>query len=511
MRPGFWLRETGASLISALGLLREPVAAEKKEILKRRWEALASELRSPTQGLGRQATGCGATVGVHPRCDFDCSSCYLDENANLAKPLSLDKILLQLDNLRNHLGPKGNVQITDGEITLLPRQILIAILRHSRKIGLIPMLMTHGDSFRRDASLLPALVQDGGLMEIAIHVDSTQRGRRGYKEVSGEMALNPVREEFARMIRNVRRKTGKRLRAAMTLTVTRSNLEQIPGVVDWCLRNRDVFGLVSFQPRAQVGRTRDNGSGVGASALWSRIEMALAPYGAGSLGSPGSKWESPLQFGHPACTRMQTMLVVEKIPMKGAGALKNQDVEFGDEWSDEARNRFSKAGIRMETDTAKVMPLFREGNSHDREIIKEFFERGLGGLNFRDDSPLERVCRTLGGILLDPVWLAGSGLSWVTRRLKEAGTGPFRLAANLLLSRARIGAFTLTSHHFMSRDELETPLGRERLNACAFKVPVGSGMMPMCEMNASGTRAAIYAGSSHPVEAGGRRGLPLAV
>ncbi len=172
------------SLTSALGLLREPVPAEKKATLKRRWEALEPKLRYPTQGLGRQATGCGATVGAQPRCDFDCTSCYLGEDANLARPLHVDDILLQLDRLRQHLGPKGNVQITDGEITLLSRDKLIAILRHARKIGLIPMLMTHGDGFRRDSSLLPALVRDGGLMEVAVHVDSTQRGRRGYKKVA---------------------------------------------------------------------------------------------------------------------------------------------------------------------------------------------------------------------------------------------------------------------------------------------------------------------------------------
>ena len=143
------------SLTSALALLREPVPAEKKRILRRRWEALEPTVRYPTQGLGRQATGCGATVGAQPRCDFDCTSCYLGEDANLARPLSLDDILRQLDRLRQHLGPKGNVQITDGEITLLPREPLIAILRHARNIGLIPMLMTHGDGFRRDSWVYP--------------------------------------------------------------------------------------------------------------------------------------------------------------------------------------------------------------------------------------------------------------------------------------------------------------------------------------------------------------------
>ena len=508
MRPGSRLGEALTSLTSALGLLREPVPYEKKAILKRRWDALEPTLRYPTQGLGRQATGCGATVGAQPRCDFDCTCCYLGEDANLATPVNVDDILLQLDRLRQHLGPKGNVQITDGEITLLPRDTLIAILRYARKIGLIPMLMTHGDGFRRDSSLLPALVREGGLMEIAVHVDSTQRGRRGYKNVADEVALHPVREEFAGMIRDVRRRTGKRLRAAMTLTVTRRNLDQIPDVIEWCLRNRDVFGLVSFQPRAQVGRTREAGSGVEASDLWSRIEKALAPYGAGSLGAFGSDWGSPVQFGHPACTRMQPLLVVERIPGEkthserahspAAQGLRRNGWESG----------LPQGGKREGACGTRVLPLFRAGQPEDREILKEYFERGFGGLNFRDDTLLERACRTVGGVLRDPVWLAGPARRWATGRLHEGGTGPCRLLADLLMSKVRIGAFTLTSHHFMSRDEIETPVGRERLNACAFRVPVGSRMISMCEVNLVGWREAVYSGSVEAGEAGEERRVP---
>jgi hypothetical protein len=380
----------------------------------------------------------------------------------------VDEVCRQLDRLRLHLGPKGNVQITDGEVTLLPRPDLIAILRHARQIGLIPMLMTHGDSFRTDASLLPALVRDGGLMEVAIHVDSTQRGRRGFTHEADEIALHAVRDEFAELIREVRRQTGTRLRAAMTLTVTPRNLDQIPDVVEWCLRHRDLFGLVSFQPRAQVGRTREAGAGVAAADLWGRIEQALTPYGNGVLGMSGSDAESPVQFGHPACTRMQTLLVVERTGRDTPG---------------------------RETSRVRVLPMFRGGRSEDREILGDYFDRGFGGLNFRDDTPLERACRTVGGILQDPVWLAGRARRWVTGRLRECGTGPLRLVADLAMSRVRVGAFTLASHHFMSRDEIDTPVGRERLSACAFRVPVGGRMISMCEVNAGDWRETVYAGS----------------
>ncbi|MGH7856680.1 MAG: hypothetical protein ACREQY_05060, partial [Candidatus Binatia bacterium] len=63
-------------------LLLEPVPEEKRELLAARWQALDPRWRDPLQGLGRQSTGCGATIGLHPACDFDCEGCYLGAGAN---------------------------------------------------------------------------------------------------------------------------------------------------------------------------------------------------------------------------------------------------------------------------------------------------------------------------------------------------------------------------------------------------------------------------------------------
>jgi hypothetical protein len=40
-------------------------------------------------------------------------------------------------------------------------------------------------------------------------------------------------------------------------------------------------------------------------------------------------------------------------------------------------------------------------------MMRAFFRRGLGGLNFRDDTSLERVCRAAGILLADPRWVLG--------------------------------------------------------------------------------------------------------
>ena len=50
----------------------------------------------------------------------------------------------------------------------------------------------------------------------------------------------------------------------------------------------------------------------------------------------------------------------------------------------------------------------------------------------------------------------------------------------------------LVVHKFMSPQELETELGRERLAACTFRVPHEGRMISMCEMNATELRSKLY-------------------
>ncbi|MBI2187062.1 MAG: radical SAM protein [Acidobacteria bacterium] len=437
--------------MGALRLLREPVPEEKKRLLRARWESLDPRWRTLGQGLGHQATGCGATIGIHPRCDFACTGCYLGADANRARPIALDRTFRQLDRLRAWLGPKGNAQITDGEVTLLPAADLVAILRYARRIGLIPMVMTHGDTFRRQPGLLERLMTEGGLTEIAIHIDITQRGRLGYKNPRDEEALTPLREECAATIRAARRRTRLPLRAAMTLTITRDSLDDVPHVVDWCLRNRDVFGMLSCQPVAQVGRTQKGLPGVTVSALWDRIEGVLARYGLPRRG-PGA-----LTFGHPDCTRLELLGVYER------------------------------AGSRP-----RLFTILRNGYEADVEMMRAFFHRGLGGLNFRDDTSLERVCRAAGVLLTDPRWVLGPLRRWILERIAGLGTTAPRLAWERVIGRVRIDSFCVVSHHFMDSVELESDTGQDRLSACLFRVPVDGEMVSMCRVNAGGLRDAVY-------------------
>jgi hypothetical protein len=294
---------------------------------------------------------------------------------------------------------------------------------------------------------------DGGLTEVSIHVDITQRGRDGHKAPKSELELIGLREEFAGMVREARRRTGRTLRAAMTLTVTQENLPQIPDVVRWLLHNRDAFSLVSFQPLAQVGRTRKSQHGVTADELWTEIAKATADFGLDLRGA------GPMHFGHTECTRFVPLLTLER----PGGDLRAYQ--------------------------------FIRDDPEDVAIMAEFFSRGLGGMAFRDDRPLERVGRALGFARTDPRWLLGRVRRWADGRFRtEAGMSLGRLLVDSLRGKVRLGGFTLTSHHFMNPAELKTEVGQARLAACVFRLPYKGEMVPMCQMNADGVRERFYAG-----------------
>ncbi|MBD3867342.1 MAG: radical SAM protein [Acidobacteria bacterium] len=258
-------------------------------------------MRTDQQAAGRSHVACGATHGVMEHCDFACSSCYLTPIANRTRPLPFEEVRKQLDVLRDGLGPQGKVQITAGEVTLLDPPELGRIVSYARKIGLDPMVMTNGQRFEEVPGYLASLVRDHGLQKVAFHVDVTQHGRKGDHHFGREAALHKVRDRFAAMIRMVRKETGRRLHGAHTVTVTGENLDQVPDIVQWALENHDAFRMISFQPVADVGRTRDlPDPGVSLDSVWTKIREAV--------GVPLNRFA--LQFGHPSCNIVCPLFVI---------------------------------------------------------------------------------------------------------------------------------------------------------------------------------------------------------
>ncbi|MHC4219825.1 MAG: radical SAM protein, partial [Planctomycetota bacterium] len=334
----------------------QPVEPEARKTVADAWQRLESEFRVDRQTIGRQEEGCGATIGVMPGCDFGCVGCYLGSNANQARALPLAAVKDQMRLLRQRLGIWGNLQLTDGEVLLRPVAEIIDLLRYAREIRLIPMLMTHGDHFRRQPGLLERLMVEGDLVELAIHIDSTQRGRTGaaYRDARREHDLMPLRDEFADMVRAARRTTKRPLRVATTVTVTPDNLPEVGDIVRWAVANADAFRIVSFQPAASVGRTRPGvGGGVPAEELWGRIATGL-DMDRDEVGA--RQW----WFGHPDCSRLVTGLVAEQ---------PGRD------------NRYELVG--MSADTVEHRFLQR-------------FLRSWGGISFRADRRPQIAARVLG-------------------------------------------------------------------------------------------------------------------
>src|SRR5256884_9372317 len=211
-------------------------------------------------------------MGVVPPCDFPCRGCYLGADANRSRPRSVEDVKAQMRAIRQWLGPTGNLQLTDGEVTLRAEAEVMELVAYARTIGLVPMLMTHGETFRRKRGLLERLMVRGGLTEISLHIDTTMRGRRdGYARATTEAEPDGLPAEFADPIRSARPPTGRRLKPASTVTVTRRNLLEVPGIVRWFLRNADAFKMVSFQPVAAVWRKGLALAGGGAEPVSERL------------------------------------------------------------------------------------------------------------------------------------------------------------------------------------------------------------------------------------------------
>lgn len=424
-----------------------------RRLLREKWLDLPPKLRVPQQLYGRHDEGCGATIGVMPRCDFTCRGCYLGADANSIPRAPLAAIKAQMRSLRPYLGRWGNLQLTDGEVTLRPAHEVVELLRYARELELVPMLMTHGDTFRRNPDLLSRLMVDGGLREISIHIDTTQRGRRGaaYQDVRHEADLNPLRDEFAAMIRAARANTGRPLRAASTVTVTADNLGGVPGIIDWFLRNSDAFRLLSFLPMARVGRTSAALDAVNMDQLWRAIGKGLPDRSSLEVLTRQQWW-----LGHGGCNRILLGMAYDR------------------------------------PDGRRGYAPFSAADPDDQRVFSKFCER-FGGLTFRGDTPGTALGTAAKAVLREPGFVFGTLPRYIGRWLKRVGGKHiaqtlFRFATG----RGRLDVFTIVSHHFMDRDQLATAEGRERLASCVFRVPVDGRLVSMCEVNANGGRDRYY-------------------
>ncbi len=422
-----------------------PAFQEKQSLLKKRWLSLPQELQTSHQLAGKTAIACGATHHVMEKCNFSCTCCYLGPEANKTKPLPFSEVKAQLDTMRAELGIAGKVQITAGEVTLLPLTQLGRIVRYALEIGLDPMVMSHGQRFMEEPEYLIALVRDYGLRKISIHIDTTQRGRKGTHREMTETDLHSVRDQFAQLIRRVRAETGHPLQAASTVTVTESNLEKVEQITRWFFKNADAFRLLSFLPMADVGRTRNSQGSVEREGLWEQIHAACE--------QPIHR--TPLQFGHRKCNNLVPLLLIN---------LGSRTIPF--------------EGVR-------------EGNQRDERMLSRAIDSIGSQINW--SLPWQKNLLPFASTLLKNPRFFFQTIKYTFYRIWSERVKIAEIVHLIIQEKSvpQYHPFLFIIHHFMSPGDLLTPEGKERLDACIFKVPVDGKLISMCEMNASGIRAKL--------------------
>ena len=427
---------------------RHPVNGEKGALLRARWDSLPAGLKTPNQISGRHLTHCGFTTGAS-YCSFHCTHCYLPKNANQVPIPSLAQMREQIDANRRFQGPGGGLQLTGGDVADAywrsgRQEELVEIVRYAVGVGLVPMLMTHGQTLLEHPEFLERLMVHGGLRQVAVHVDMTQAGRHGYPigRIKTEADLHPVREAFTELALGLQRKTGLKLEFAHNCTVTERNIEHVPDIVRWALAKPErthVWRMFSFQPEADTGRTYYSKHPVTPTRAWEQL-----------CAGTGHTLEREFSiFGHPDCNSWVPLLVSRR------------------------------SGRHI---------VFPPQDARTKALYEELLAR-VGGVSFVTDDARTTPFRLLGILWQNPR-LIGRLLVHVVR-LVLRGVLPAEFAVALATGRAHTVGFGI--HNFMdaaqvARADADATV-KARLDSCVFKGAVKDRRtgeweaVPMCAMN----------------------------
>lgn len=433
---------------------RYPLAGEKARVLNERWNSLPAELKTPNQISGRHLTHCGFTTGAS-FCSFHCTHCYLPKNANHIPIPSLEQAKEQILANRRLQGPCGGLQITGGDVADAYWRSgrvgeLVEIIRFTKSTGLEPMLMTHGQTLMEHPEFLEQLVVEGGLRQMAVHIDMTQAGRHGFpiNRISSEADLHPLRAAFTDLARSIREKTGLPLELAHNCTVTRKNLTGVSEIIRWFLADAErtlTWRILSFQPEADTGRTLYSDRPITPADVWEEIQKGI--------GLPVRR--DATIFGHPDCNSWSPLLV-------------------------------ARPG-------GQIFPPLPQDPAWD-PMLGHLLE-GVRGLHLMNDDHGTPVYRVLGVLLQNPGLLFRLGTyifsEWVSGRLPTAVV--------LAAMRGRAHTVGIGIHNFMDASMVaradSDPVIKARLDACVFKGAVKKDgqweAVPMCSMNQA-TWSRIY-------------------
>ncbi len=427
------------------GFLR-PIDGEKQRILHERWASLPAELRTPNQISGRHLTHCGFTLGAS-FCSFHCTHCYLPKNANEVPIPSLADMKEQIDANRRFQGPGGGLQITGGDVAdaywRSGRQAeLVEVVRYARGAGLVPMLMTHGQTLIEHPEFLEQLMVEGGLRQVSVHIDATQAGRHGFPigRVQSEADLHPVRQAFTDLGWRMREKTGLPLELAQSFTVTRKNIDDVPEVIRWFLADPKrtlLWRMLAFQPEADTGRTLFSQQPITPALVWEKI----------CAGTNLPLRRDASIFGHPDCNSWGSILVSQL--------------------------------------SGEYCPLLPDDPKWDH-IFGEVLSR-IGGLSLVTDDAGTAPFRLLGVLVQNPGIAAR--LIWKIAQHVASGKMPASMLPAALTG--RVHTLGVGMHNFMDAAQVaradSDPVVQARLDSCVFKGAVKQDgewtAVPMCKMN----------------------------
>ena len=432
-------------VVAKLSKIFTPISRETQHLLANRWAQLPEDLKTARQVVGQHWVQCGFITGPS-YCSFGCSHCYLPKNANHVTQPSISEIKLQIDANRQFLGPGGHLQITGGDVVdayLKTNRFddLVDIIAYANHVDLVPMLMTHGQSLLDHPELLNRLVSEAGLRKISFHIDMTQHGRAGYpaKKILRESDLNSLRDAFTTLVLNTRKQTGKRLVGAQTVTVSEKNIGSIEDIIHWQTsnpKNLSAFSTLSFQPEADVGRTRFSDHPVTPDRVWQTLCQA----------SGKSLARDALHFGHPDCSSI-AMLVVDTKTNRIID-LMVPDKAFFNFW---------------------------------QALLKHF-----GGIGGRGHHGISLMIRKVSVLIKHPS-LFVYGLGYLGSILAREKNLPQFFKS---VFQGKVGAFKIVMHNFIDAKDLINPdeVTQARLDACSFrgaiKIQGHWQAVPMCLTNA---------------------------